>query len=90
MKNLLILLVFVIIIFILCKFKYLNLENGLYVEFVINKGIFVVKFYEEILFIVVNFIELVEGKYLLVDLMYKGKFFFNGLIFYRVIKDFMI
>ena len=74
-----------------CKSKYPNLEKGLYAEFVTNKGTFVAKFYEEATPLTVsNFVELAEGKHELVDSVYKGKPYFNGLTFHRVIKDFMI
>jgi cyclophilin family peptidyl-prolyl cis-trans isomerase len=74
-----------------CKSKYPNLENGLYAEFVTNKGTFVAKFYFEATpLTVANFVELAEGKHEMVDSAYAGKPYFNGLTFHRVIKDFMI
>jgi cyclophilin family peptidyl-prolyl cis-trans isomerase len=74
-----------------CKSKYPNLENGLYAEFVTNKGTFVAKFYFEATpLTVANFVELAEGKHEMVDSAYTGKPYFNGLTFHRVIKDFMI
>ncbi|RLD29768.1 MAG: peptidylprolyl isomerase [Bacteroidetes bacterium] len=74
-----------------CKTKYPNLENGLYAEFVTNKGTFVAKFYYEATpLTVANFIELAEGRHEMVDSAYAGKPYFNGLTFHRVIKEFMI
>jgi len=74
-----------------CKTKYPNLENGLYAEFVTNKGTFVAKFYYDATpLTVANFIELAEGNHEMVDSVYAGKPYFNGLTFHRVIKDFMI
>lgn len=74
-----------------CKTKYPNLEKGLYAEFVTNKGIFVAKFYNDATPLTVsNFIELAEGTHPLVDSIYQGKPYYNGLTFHRVIKDFMI
>jgi peptidylprolyl isomerase len=74
-----------------CKTKYPNLENGLYAEFVTNKGTFVAKFYYEATpLTVANFIELAEGRHEMVDSAYAGKPYFNNLTFHRVIKDFMI
>ena len=74
-----------------CKSKYPNLENGLYAEFVTNKGTFVAKFYYEATpLTVANFIELAEGKHPMVDSVFKGKPFYNNLTFHRVMKDFMI
>ncbi|MEZ4858138.1 MAG: peptidylprolyl isomerase [Flavobacteriaceae bacterium] len=89
MKKILILLL-AITSLAACKSKYPNLEKGLYAEFVTNKGTFVAKFYEETPLTVANFIELAEGKHPLADSTFKGKPFYNGLTFHRVIKDFMI
>ncbi len=71
--------------------KYPDLEDGIYAEFNTNKGIFVAKLYnEETPLTVSNFVELAEGTNEMVDSAYKGKKFYNGLIFHRIIKDFMI
>ena len=71
--------------------KYPDLEDGVYAEFVTNKGTFVAElFYEEVPITVSSFIDLAEGDNALVDSTYKGKPFYNGLIFHRVIKNFMI
>lgn len=74
-----------------CKSKYPNLDNGLYAEFVTNKGTFVAKFYEKATpLTVANFVELAEGTHELTDSIYKGKPFYDGLTFHRVMLDFMI
>ncbi len=74
-----------------CKSKYPNLDNGLYAEFVTNRGTFVAKFYQDATpLTVANFVSLAEGKNEMVDSIYKGKPFFNNLTFHRVIKDFVI
>ncbi|NND63783.1 MAG: peptidylprolyl isomerase [Flavobacteriaceae bacterium] len=74
-----------------CKSKYPNLDKGLYAEFVTNKGTFVAKFYHEATpLTVANFVELAEGTHEMVDSTMKGKPYFNGLTFHRVMKDFMI
>ncbi len=71
--------------------KYPDLEDGVYAEFNTNKGVFVAKLHnEETPLTVANFVELAEGKNELVDSAYKGKKYYNGLIFHRIIKDFMI
>lgn len=71
--------------------KYPDLEDGVYAEFNTNKGVFVAKLYnEETPLTVANFVELAEGTNEMVDSAYKGKKFYNGLIFHRIIKDFMI
>lgn len=90
MKKLLVLLILATTTLTSCKSKYPNLENGLYAEFVTNKGTFVTKFYEDTPLTVANFIELAQGTHPLVDSAYKGKPFYNGLGFHRIIKDFMI
>lgn len=71
--------------------KYPDLENGVYAEFITNKGTFVAKLYhDQTPKTVANFVDLAEGKNALVDEQYKGKPYFDSLIFHRVIKDFMI
>lgn len=91
MKKITLLLAVLAVTLSSCKSKYPNLENGLYAEFVTNKGVFVAKFYQdETPLTVANFIALAKGTHTLVDSAYKGKPFYNGLTFHRIIKDFMI
>jgi peptidylprolyl isomerase len=74
-----------------CQNKYPDLENGLYAEIITNKGTFVAKLYNEATpLTVANFVSLAEGTNQMVDDKYKGKKFFDSIIFHRVIKDFMI
>jgi len=74
-----------------CQTKYPDLENGVYAEIVTNKGTIVAKLYEnKTPLTVANFVSLAEGTNEMVDSTYKGKKFYDGLIFHRVIKDFMI
>ncbi len=74
-----------------CQDKYPDLEDGVYAEFVTNKGTFVAKLYHDQTPITVsNFVDLAEGNNALVDSTYKGKPYFDSLVFHRVIKDFMI
>ena len=71
--------------------NYPNLEKGVYAEFNTNKGVFVAKLYhEETPLTVANFVELAEGRNELVDSAYKGKKYYDGLNFHRIIKYFMI
>ena len=71
--------------------NYPNLEKGVYAEFNTNKGVFVAKLHhEESPLTVANFVELAEGRNELVDSAYKGKNYYDGLTFHRIIKDFMI
>ena len=74
-----------------CKAQYPELEDGIYAEFVTNKGIMVAKLhYEKTPITVANFVSLAEGSNTMVDSAYKNKKFFNGIIFHRVIDSFMI
>lgn len=74
-----------------CQDKYPDLEDGVYAEFVTNKGTFVAKLYNDQTPITVsNFVDLAEGNNALADSTYKGKPYFDSLVFHRVIKDFMI
>lgn len=74
-----------------CNEKYPNLDNGLYAEFVTSHGTVVAElFYETTPMTVASFVALAEGKMENVNEEYKGKPFYNGLTFHRVIEDFMI
>tara|TARA_R110002096_G_scaffold66864_1_gene162576 strand:- start:1972 stop:3105 length:1134 start_codon:yes stop_codon:yes gene_type:complete len=86
-------LIFFLLLIILtsCKAQYPDLEDGIYAEIVTTKGTMVAKLaYEEAPITVANFISLAEGTNTMVDSAYKGKKFYNGLIFHRVIDKFMI
>lgn len=72
------------------KQTYDSLENGLYANIKTNKGDMLVKFYDkESPVTVANFIGLAEGK-IPNDAKKAGVPFYDGIIFHRVIKDFMI
>ncbi len=74
-----------------CKAQYPNLDDGIYAEFVTTKGVMVAKLnYEKAPITVANFVSLAEGTNTMVDSLYKGKKFYNGLIFHRVMDQFMI
>jgi len=91
MKRIFLLLATITLVASSCKSKYPNLDNGVYAEFVTNKGTFVAKLYHEATpLTAANFIELAEGNHSMVDSAYAGKPYYNGIIFHRVIKDFMI
>ena len=91
MKKLTFLFLSLSLAFASCQNKYPDLEKGVYAEFVTNKGTFVAKLYnEQTPLTVTNFVTLAEGSNDMVDSIYKGKPFFDGLIFHRIIKDFMI
>ncbi|QED37414.1 peptidylprolyl isomerase [Antarcticibacterium arcticum] len=93
MKKVNILFVCAIILgLVSCKEEYPDLEDGIYAEFNTNQGTFVAElYYEQTPTTVANFVSLAEGKsHSVVDSTYKGKKFYDGLSFHRVIKDFMI
>jgi len=71
--------------------KYANLDDGLYANLETNKGDILLKLeFEKTPITVANFVSLATGtnKYVVGPL--KGKKYYNGIIFHRVIKDFMI
>jgi peptidylprolyl isomerase len=90
MKKLSILLLLTIA-FASCQNAYPDLENGVYAEIVTTKGTFVAKLFNDAAPLTVsNFVSLAEGTNGMVDEKYKGKRFYDSIIFHRVIKDFMI
>jgi cyclophilin family peptidyl-prolyl cis-trans isomerase len=91
MKKLAFLFLTLTLAFASCQNKYPDLEDGVYAEFITNKGTFVAKLHnEQTPLTVANFVALAEGTNEMVDSTYKGKPFYDGLIFHRIIKDFMI
>ncbi|MEZ4803683.1 MAG: peptidylprolyl isomerase [Gelidibacter sp.] len=74
-----------------CQNKYPDLKDGLYAEIITNKGTMVLELeYKKAPITVANFVSLAEGTNTLVDSIYKGKKYFNGLTFHRIIDEFMI
>ncbi|CAL2083625.1 peptidylprolyl isomerase [Tenacibaculum sp. 190524A02b] len=92
MRVIKILIVLVAITFSACKAaKYPNLDNGLYADIQTNRGDILVKLHEkEVPMTVANFVSLVEGSNPKMTDSLKGKPYFDGTKFHRVIKDFMI
>lgn len=81
-----------LVVFSSCKsVKYPDLENGLYADVQTNKGDILIKLHQkEVPMTVANFVALSEGNHPKVTDSLKGKPFYNGIKFHRVIKDFMI
>ncbi|WP_339756057.1 peptidylprolyl isomerase [uncultured Winogradskyella sp.] len=74
-----------------CQERYPDLENGLYAEFVTNKGTMVAElYYDKVPVTVANFVALAEGNHPLVKDEYKGKPYYDNITFHRVIDKFMI
>lgn len=74
-----------------CSQKYPDLEDGLYAEFVTTEGVMVAKlFYNDVPVTVANFVALAEGTHPDVTDSLKGKPYYNGLTFHRVMDKFMI
>ena len=90
-KPVRLLLVFLAIAVASCQEKYPDLEDGLYAEFVTTKGTMVAKLYfDKAPVTVANFVALAEGNHPQVSDSLKGKPYYNGIIFHRVIDKFMI
>ena len=92
MKKSILSLVFLLLMFSSCKEDYDSLPDGLYAKMETSKGNFIVSLnYQKAPITVANFVILAEGKNNFVTNEHlKGKPFFDGLKFHRVIKDFMI
>jgi cyclophilin family peptidyl-prolyl cis-trans isomerase len=93
MKKIKFLLLIIVIASIsACKSaKYPTLEEGMYADIQTTKGDIVVLLeFEKTPHTVANFVSLAEGNNSLVDEKHKGKHYFDGIKFHRVIKDFMI
>ena len=71
--------------------KYAELSDGIYADIQTNYGDIVLKLEQEKTPVTVaNFISLAEGTNPFVSDQYKDKKYYEGVIFHRVIKDFMI
>ena len=74
-----------------CNEEYPELEDGMYAEFNTSMGPIVAELYfEETPMTVASFVSLAEGTSKMADSTYKGKKYYDGIIFHRVIDGFMI
>lgn len=72
-------------------FTFAQTEDGLYAQMKTNKGDILLKLeYQKTPITVANFVSLAEGTNTFVEDKLKGKPYYNGLKFHRVIADFMI
>tara|TARA_R110002012_G_scaffold321191_4_gene548022 strand:+ start:8116 stop:9255 length:1140 start_codon:yes stop_codon:yes gene_type:complete len=92
MKKTLSAFLFAIILFSSCKSsKTADLGDGIFADIQTSKGDIIVRLeYEKTPIAVANFISLAEGKSPFVSDSLKGKNYYDGLTFHRVMKDFMI
>ncbi len=92
MKKSILFLLLVITTLTSCKEDNSNLPDGLYAKIETNKGTIILTLdYKKAPITVANFVTLAEGKNDFVTNEHlKGRPFFDGLRFHRVIKDFMI
>ena len=91
MKNTVLLLSIALTLLGSCKSNYADLGDGLFVELQTTQGNMVIKLEQEKTpLTVANFVSLAEGTSPYVSDAYKGKPFYDGLIFHRVMPDFMI
>lgn len=92
-KNFITIALLLALLFISCKpGDYADLGEGIFADIQTNYGSMIVKlYYEKAPVTVANFVSLAEGTNPFVaDSLLRGKKYYDGLIFHRVIKDFMI
>ncbi|NNE32321.1 MAG: peptidylprolyl isomerase [Winogradskyella sp.] len=90
-KSLTAFIVLLVLVNISCQERYPELEDGLYAEIVTTKDTMVAQlFYDKVPVTVANFVALAEGTHPLVKEEYKGKPFYEGITFHRVMNNFMI
>ncbi|WP_037315132.1 peptidylprolyl isomerase [Salegentibacter sp. Hel_I_6] len=74
-----------------CNDEYPDLEDGMYAEFKTNYGTFVAElYYEQTPITVASFVSLAEGTNKMADSTHKGKNYYDGLTFHRIIDGFVI
>lgn len=79
------------VLLVSCKSQYAELGDGIFADIRTTEGDIIVRLeYEKTPVTVANFISLAEGTSPFVSDSLKGKKYYDGLIFHRVMKDFMI
>ena len=74
-----------------CQENHPDLDDGLYAEFITNKGTMLAElYYDKVPVTVANFVALAEGNHPMADEKYKGKPFYDNVTFHRVVDKFMI
>ncbi|MAZ29401.1 MAG: peptidylprolyl isomerase [Cytophagaceae bacterium] len=91
MKKFSLLLLVLVLSIVSCDDKYPDLEDGIYAAITTSKGEMVAQlYYDKTPATVASFVSLAEGNSTIVDSTYKGKPFFDGLTFHRILKGFVI
>lgn len=91
MKAKLITIVLLLLVFSCKPTKYADLDDGLYANMETSKGEILLKLeFEKTPITVANFVSLATGTNPYVVGVKKGRKYYNGIVFHRVIKDFMI
>jgi len=92
MKKAYVLFLAITIAFTSCKSgKHSDLGDGIFADIKTNKGEIIIKLENEKTPVTVaSFVSLAEGKSPFVSDNFKGKKYFDSLVFHRIIKDFMI
>lgn len=83
--------IFSLLVVLVSTFGFSQNSNGLFAEVKTNKGIVMLQLeFEKTPLTVANFVSLAEGTNSMVEAKFKGKKYYNGLKFHRVIPDFMV
>ena len=91
MNNKTLFTAFILALIIGCSTSKNGLDKGLYAELNTNKGTITLQLsYDQTPNTVANFVSLAEGTNNQVDSTYLGKKYYDGIIFHRVISDFMV
>ncbi|MBM1106686.1 peptidylprolyl isomerase [Aurantibacter crassamenti] len=91
MKKTSLLIALVAVLFSSCKSQYSDLGDGLFANIQTDKGDMIVKLEKDLTPVTVaNFVTLAEGTSPFVSENFKGKKYYDGVTFHRVMKDFMI